>query len=182
MTFGKREELQKPLEKVGLTVGFGNLMGDVAASLAMADCEKISSLFARVNAPKAGNVPRTPILFLYAQLASDGLLQGFSGGVQKLARATETKLLVLAAENLDQNIIKAGSVAEKPYANIIFTNNRNGAGFADFFVTMFGYMMFSGVGIGAAYNNVAWEGAEPKPWLPGTIFHMAIGDMTFPKG
>ena len=159
---------------------FGNLIGNAAADLAKADCAEISKLFARINAPKAGEIPRTPILFLYARLTPEGLIEGFTGGPQKFAAATETKLLVLAAENSDQNIIRAGSVAEKPYSNVIFTNNRNGGGFANFFVVMFGYMMISRVGIAAAYQNIASPRPKPKPWLPGTIFQMAAGDVKLP--
>jgi hypothetical protein len=166
--------------KIPLTVGFANIAGPALGTMAMADFAALSPLFARSNFPPAGKIPKTPILFLYALLNEDGSLQGLNTGIRQIAQATGAKMLVIASEIPSGSILMNAMKFPGPkIANIIFTNNRNGAGFSRFFKEMF-KLMRDGAQMMEAYVRLSPQGGQQEAWLPGTLCVAEAGKLALP--
>src|SRR5262245_26489946 len=65
-------------------------------------------------------------------------------------------------------------------ANLIITNNRNGAAFGRFFRSLF-QLMHTGVSMPMAWVQLAPQGPSQSPDLPGMICLMGAGQVTFKK-
>lgn len=164
---------------VPLTLGFANLAGDQAAHYVDEDIAALSPAFAQVNRAPYGKIPRTAILFAYVRLKEDGTLPGTAFGVRKLVELSGAKALVMALANPSTAIINSGKLPGPKTANIVFTINRNGSGFARFFREMFD-LMRGGTDMLQAYVRLAPQGPVQEKWLPGTILAAEGGKLLFP--
>ncbi|HVP86196.1 MAG TPA: hypothetical protein VMS78_15860 [Rhizomicrobium sp.] len=168
-------------QKIPLALGFANLSGADLEQLITEDFETLSPLFEKVARLNPGQVPVVNVLFAYGHLDSNGVFVGTKGaGIRQLAQAAKAAIVVLASENPDANIIKAGGVPGPKKANLVFTNNRNGSGFGRFFRSLF-EIMRDGTGMASAWVQLAPQGPQRhETWIPGTIFAAEAGNLVFP--
>ncbi|HUB85985.1 MAG TPA: hypothetical protein VL971_09850 [Rhizomicrobium sp.] len=166
--------------KITTSLGFANLAGEDLEPLASADFEVLSPLFADIRRRPPFMVPPAGIIFLYAHLNEDGTIRADKRfGVRQVIQATGAQLLVLASENPDSALIKAGGIPGPKTANIVLTNNRNGEGFGKFFRALF-MMMRDGKNMLEAWVLLAPQMPRPPSWLPGTILLPEAGRLAFP--
>jgi hypothetical protein len=171
-SFKKRPPVLKD-PKVGLL----NLAPEHTVTIAKADAAWLSRLFKSVAA-STSVIPRCDVLFLYANLAPDGVVIGAELGLREIIRESGARIVVVASENRAESYIKAG--AQRPYgrANLVMTLNRRGAAFEQFFQALFSKMQTG------ESMPVAWVKLSPQ--VPGkdfggpeTIFACEIGSLAF---
>jgi hypothetical protein len=163
--------------KLPLTIGFANLAGEQAEAVLRQDRDVLGELFHNVSIDLTGRVPHAPILFLYTKLDPSGGVRSTPKSIRDIAEIAGAKLLVVALENDAESIVNTGKTAGPQQANLVFTNNRNGAGFARFFQELF-KLMLADMEFLAAYALLCPQGAKQAAWLPGTIVIPEAGKLT----
>jgi hypothetical protein len=122
-----------------------------------------------------------PVLFVYARLNPDGTMRGTkSAGIRQVVEATKASIVVVASENSVDSINKTAAMPGPKSANLVFTLNRNGAGFATFFRRLFERMR-DGKDMLLAWVDLAPQGPVQDPTLPATIVLPEAGRLAFPK-
>ncbi len=178
---GAMAQSASPGAKIPLSIGFVNFSGKELDPLLKEDAAALSPLFANTNVPPAGQIPVAPVLFVYARLNPDGTIRGTkSAGIRQVVEATKAVIVVIASENSSEDIGKAAGLPGPKSANIIFTLNRNGPGFAIFFHRLFERMR-DGKDMLMAWVELAPQGPVQDPALPGTIVLPEAGRLAFPK-
>jgi hypothetical protein len=153
------------------TLGLMNLGGEEYAALLNEDRSALGSLFDNVVVSADGNVPQCNVLFLYANVASDGSIPGASeSSVRRLAARAGASLLVVASNNPSEHIVAANKLPGPRYASLVFTIDRNGDGFGRFFKEIF-TLMKAGKTMPMAWAKIApqHESVMPK-YAPATVF------------
>lgn len=167
--------------KIPLSLGFVNFSGEDMAPLIREDASVLSPLFAQSTSPPLGRIPVANALFIYAHLNADGTIKGpTSVGVRQVVQATKAAIVVVASNNPSDAIVKAAALPGPKSANIVFTTNRNGAGFPTFFRKLFERMR-DGEDMMMAWVQIAPQGPNQNPSLPGTILVAEGGRIAFPK-
>lgn len=167
--------------KIPVSLGFVNFSGEDLAPFARNDSSVLSPLFERASSPPFGQVPVANVLFVYAHLNGDGTIKGLkSVGIRQIVQATKAALVVVASDNPADAITKAAGLPGPKSANIVFTVNRNGSGFATFFHKLFERMR-DGEDMMMAWVQIAPQGPTQDPSLPGTILVAEAGRLSFPK-
>ena len=167
--------------KIPLAIGFANFMGVEAQAMMREDVEVLSVLFQDAIVAPDGKLPATPILFFYARLSEDGTIQGVDHmGVRQIVRQSGAQTLILASQNTDSSILKTASLPGPKTANLIFTNNRNGEAFADFFYRLFEYMR-DGCNMLDVWAVMASQAAKGIDDEPGMILLAEAGKLVFPQ-
>ena len=170
-----------PAKQIPLAIGFVNFSGEDLAPLVRDDSAALSPLFQRSSAPPVGQVPVANVLFIYAHFNSDGTIKGLkAAGVRQVVQATKAAVVVVASEASQDIFMKAAGLPGPKSANIVFTLNRNGAGFATFFRKLFERMR-DGQDMLMAWVELAPQGPVQDPGLPGTILLSEAGRLAFPK-
>ncbi len=168
------------MQKIPLNLGFANMSGEDLEPLVDEDHAALAPLFARAVRPPVRQMPGAHILFVYVHLEADGTMRGFkNSGLRQIVQLTKAQVVVLANENTDANIIAAGKLPGPKTANLIFTNNRNGPGFARFFRLLFEEMA-KGQDMLSAWAALVPQGGRQADWLPGTIVLAEAGKLAFP--
>jgi len=167
--------------RIPLSLGFVNFSGEDLAPLIREDSSVLSPLFAQSTSPPLGRIPVANVLFVYAHLNADGTIKGpTSVGVRQLVQATKAAIVVVASANPSETIVKAAGLPGPKSANLVFTTNRNNAGFATFFRKLFERMR-DGEDMMMAWVQIAPQGPNQDPSLPGTILVAEAGRIAFPK-
>lgn len=123
-----------PEHKIPFAVGFANLIGEAIAPTVNEDVRDISRLFLRSVAPPAHQIPNSQVLFVYANLDDTGAISpDGKSGIRQIIELTNAAIVVVASPNSPESIKKAIELPGPKTANIVFTLNRNGREFGDFF-------------------------------------------------
>lgn len=168
--------------KIPLTIGFANLSGDDMQAIVSEDAAALGGLFARCTVAAGREIPKANVLFVYAHLNEDGTLQGRPGvGIRELVETADAAIVVLASPNSEGSVQKAVARPGRKAANIVFTLDRNGAGFAQFFRDLFG-RMGDGAEMLGAWVALAPQGpAGGDASAPRTILVAEGGKIAFPR-
>jgi hypothetical protein len=167
--------------KISISIGFANFSGDDLQPLVDEDLAALTPLFETVRPMPAHQIPSTQIIFVYAHLDERGCLRGTnSSGLRQIVQVTKAKLVVLASPNSSASIIAAGALPGPREANFVFTTDRNGPGFARFFVSLFERMR-DGEDMLMAWVHIAPQGPNmQRPDAPGLILAAEAGKLAFP--
>ena len=168
------------MQKIPLNLGFANMSGEDLEPLVDEDHAALAPLFARVIRPPVRQMPGAHILFVYAHLEADGTLRGnVKAGVRQIIQLTKSQVLVLANANPAANIVAAGKLPGPKTANLIFTTNRNGAGFPRLFQLLFEEMA-KGKDMLSAWVALVPQGGRQPDWVPGTLLLPEAGKLAVP--
>lgn len=168
--------------KIPLTIGFANLSGDDLSSLASKDATVLSPLFARSKVVPAHQIPSAEILFVYAHLNEDGTIKGPTrSGIRQIVQLTNAAIVVLASPNSGASIQNAVALPGPKTANIVFTLDRNGDGFSQFFRELFEKMR-DGKHMLSAWVELAPQNPKANlPYAPQTLLLSEGGKIAFPR-
>jgi len=167
--------------RIPAALGFVNFSGSDLDPLVAQDRTALSPLFASTNAPPPGQIPVTPVLFVYARLNPDGTIRGTkSAGIRKVVEATKASIVVVASENSADSVKEAAAMPGPKSANLVFTLSRNGSGFPTFFRRLFERMR-DGKDMLTAWVELVPQGPVQDPALPATIVLPEAGRLAFPK-
>ena len=170
------------LSKIPITIGFANLAGDDLSHLVSEDATALSPLFAKSIIVPNHQIPSAEILFVYAHLNEDGTIKGaMSSGIRQLAQLTNAAIVILASPNISSCIQNAASLPGPKTANIIFTVDRNGTGFSQFFRELFGKMR-DGKDMLSAWVEISPQSSHiSHHYAPQTILLAEAGKIAFPQ-
>lgn len=166
-------------QKIAANIVFANLSGPDMAAIVQEDAAAIGPLFRRSSVAAVGQVSVGQVLFLYLQFNEDGSIRGSHFTLREIIDLTQAPIVVIASELKGDGWQKVAEAA-KGKSNLIFTNNRNGPGFAKFFRRLF-EMMRDGKEMLMAYVELAPQGPQQDPSLPGTIMVAGRGRLAFAK-
>ena len=172
-----------PAGKIPLTVGFANLIGESMAPVVIEDVREISGLFLKSVAPPAHQIPSAEILFVYANLGADGTISpDGKSGIRQIIELTNAAIVVVASPNSSESIQKAIGLPGPKTANIIFTLNRNGRQFGDFFGGLFEKMRDGKEMLNAWVELAPQVPAGASISGPQTLLIAEGGKIAFPPG
>ncbi|HEX9263322.1 MAG TPA: hypothetical protein VF977_03040 [Candidatus Binatia bacterium] len=162
------------------TLGFLNLGDALFASLIAADRAALSPLFSKLETGTGYQIPKCDVLFVYAEIASDGLLGlGKELTLRHLAERAGASIAVLASNNPAEHGIVASKLSGPKRANLVWTLNRRGDAFPRFFKELFTRMK-DGKSMPLAWVAIAPQyQSEAHRDLPETICQMEAGQVRF---
>jgi hypothetical protein len=154
----RRVTFDRPLVIESPRIGFLNLLGSTAQSIVNEDKTALAPLFA--SSEESGfHVPICDVLMIYANLKSDGGVEGSPNGLREIIRESSASIVIVASENNDESFARASRKTGYGQANLALTVRRKGECFAAFYSRLFG-KMFVGKSM-----PVAW--VELAPQIPG---------------
>ncbi len=153
------------------TLGLMNLRRKEFTAILNEDRATFDSLFDSVVVSADGSIPQCNVLFLYANVASDGSVADTSeSSVRQIAARAGASLLVLASNNPSERIAAANKRPGSRNASLVFTIDRNGDGFGRFFKEIF-TLMKAGKTMPMAWAKIAPQHESVMPqYAPTTIF------------
>jgi hypothetical protein len=166
---------------IPVNIGFANLSGQDLAAMASEDAAALLPLFGRQRPFPFHGMPSAEVVFIYAHLNDDGTLKvpGVNYGIEQFARLTGAAIAVLASPNTGEIIQKAVALAAPASANLVFTIDRNGKGFAKFFRDLFA-MMRDGTPMLQAWALLAPQiGKVNQANAPRTLMLAGRGNIAF---
>lgn len=178
-------EAEKQTRKIQLSIGFANLSDGDFDSIASEDVKVLTTLFARIKVAPRFQIPKVEVLFLYAHLNEDGTIkqeQIGNFGVRQVVELTNASIVVLASPNSQVSIQNAITLHGQKTANIIFTLDRNGKCFSQFFYQLF-EKMCSGNEMLSAWVELSPQNprATSSTNSPQTILVAEGGKVLFPN-
>ncbi len=167
--------------KIPLTVSFVNLAGEHMDKMVLEDAAEMSGVFLRTVLARKGEMPKSEILFIYANLGADGSFENNSSeGVRQLAQKSNASIVILASPNQSDRINKAVNFPGPKIANIVFTIDRNGAAFGQFFKVLFQNMR-GGKDMLSSWVALAPQGPQSSSTTaPVTVLIAEAGKLAFP--
>jgi hypothetical protein len=175
-------ERHEKAPRIPLAIGFANLAGPGFDELVVQDAKGLGPLFMRARVGKPHQIPSAEVLFVYAHLNEDGTIRGPKPvGVRQIVQATHAAIVVLASPNSQDSIRNAVGLRGPKSANLVFTLDRNGDGFARFFRELFEKMQ-AGQDMMSAWATLAPQhpGAQPAH-APSTVLVAEGGKIAFPR-
>lgn len=167
--------------KISLVIGFANLSGDDMRAFVSEDAAALGGLFVRCAMSAGREIPRADVLFVYAHLDEDGSLQGESGvGIRERVEAAKAAIVVLASPNPEGRVQRAAAMPGPKFANIVFTLDRNGTGFGQFFRDLFGRMARGEEMLGAWVALAPQGPGGGQALAPRTMLVAEAGRVAFP--
>ena len=167
-------------QKIPLILGFANLSGDDLAPLVSEDARVLSELFERVRIVAPHQIPGAHVLFVYAQLNDDGTIPDMkSCGLRQIAQVTKARIIILASPNPSDRLLKSMSIPGPKLANLIFTLDRKGQLFGQFFYSLFDCMR-KGEHMLGAWVHLAPQGRIQNENAPETLMLAEAGKIAFP--
>jgi hypothetical protein len=152
-------------------LGLMNLGGEEFTAILNEDRVTFGPLFDNVVVSTDGSIPQCNVLFLYADVASDGSIGGAAeSSVRQFALSAGAALLVVASNNPSERIAAAHKRPGSRNGSLVFTIDRRGDGFGRFFKEIF-TLMKAGKTMPMAWAKIApqHESVMPK-YAPVTIF------------
>jgi len=152
-------------------LGLMNLGGEEFTAILNEDRVTFGPLFDNVVVSTDGSIPQCNVLFLYADVASDGSIGGAAeSSVRQFALSAGAALLVVASNNPSEHIAAAHKRPGSRNGSLVFTIDRRGDGFGRFFKEIF-TLMKAGKTMPMAWAKIApqHESVMPK-YAPVTIF------------
>jgi hypothetical protein len=162
------------------TLGFLNLGGDAFASFVDEDHGALSPLFAKTERGTGLQIPKCDVLFIYADIASDGSV-GFGKEVtiRHLAERAGASIAILASNNSAEHGIAASKAPGPKRTNLVWTLDRKGEAFARFFKELFTQMK-DGTPMPAAWVAISPQyKSKVHLDLPETVCQMEAGQVRF---
>jgi hypothetical protein len=162
------------------TIGFFNVGGELFAPLIAEDRSALGLLFSKLEIGTGYEIPKCNVLFVYADIASDGSLAvGKQLTIRHLADKAGASIVVLASSNPADRSIAASKLPGPNRANLVWTLNRRGDSFCRFFKELFTQMK-AGKSMPIAWNVIAPQyKSEKHADLPETICQMEAGQVRF---
>jgi hypothetical protein len=162
------------------TLGFLNLGGEEFAALIAEDQAVLSPLFPKWESANGDAVPKCNVLFVYAELASDGSLGfGKDRTIRHLADNAGASIVVLASNNRAEDGIAAANLPGPKRANLVWTIDRRGDSFPQFFKELFTRMK-AGKPMPIAWNAISPQYKSDKHAnLPETFCQLEAGQLRF---
>jgi hypothetical protein len=151
-------------------LGLMNLGGEEFTAILNEDRVTFGPLFDNVVVSTDGSIPQCNVLFLYADVASDGSIGGAAeSSVRQFALSAGAALLVVASNNPSERIAAAHKRPGSRNGSLVFTIDRRGDGFGRFFKEIF-TLMKAGKTMPMAWAKIApqHESVMPK-YAPVTI-------------
>jgi hypothetical protein len=119
-------------------LGLMNLGGEQFAAILNEDRAAFGSLFDSVVVSTDGSIPQCSVLFLYANVASDGSIGGaVESSVRQFAAGAGAALVVVASNNPSEHVAVAHQRPGSRDASLVFTIDRRGDGFGRFFKELY---------------------------------------------
>ena len=167
--------------KIPLSIGFANLSGKDLQPLVAEDVATLSPLFAHPKIAADQQIPGAEILFVYAYLNEDGTIKDLApAGIRQIAELTKATIVILASPNSPASIQKAATLPGPKVSNIVFTVDRNGSGFGQFFKELFEKMR-DGKEMLSAWVELAPQHERAMPsYAPVTMLVADAGKIAFP--
>jgi hypothetical protein len=161
-------------------LGFLNLGGESFSSLVAKDRAALSPLFSKLETGTGQLVPKCNVLFVYAEIASDGSLGlGKDLTIRHLADRAGAAIVVLASNNRAEDSVAAANLPGPKRANLVWTINRHGDCFPRFFKELFTRMK-AGKSMPIAWNAISPQyKSEKHEDLPETICQLEAGQVRF---
>jgi hypothetical protein len=152
-------------------LGLMNLGGEQFAAILNEDRAAFGSLFDSVVVSTDGSIPQCSVLFLYANVASDGSIVGaVESSVRQFAAGAGAALVVIASNNPSEHVAVAHQRPGSRDASLVFTIDRRGDGFGRFFKEIF-TLMKAGKTMPMAWAKIAPQHESVMPqYAPATIF------------
>jgi hypothetical protein len=144
------------------------------------DRAALSPLFSKIASGIGCEVPKCDVLFLYADLTSDGSL-GLGEGMtlRHVAARAGAKIAVLASDNASEGILAASRLLGPKQTNLVWTLDRKGRAFPTFFKELF-HRMKSGKAMPGVWVVLAPQHeAEGHRDLPETLCQLEAGQVRF---
>lgn len=177
------QENKEPLHsKIPLTIGFANLSGEDLSHLVTEDAAALSPLFTRSNIVADHQIPGSEILFVYAHLNEDGTIRGIdSSGIRQIVQLTNSAIVILASPNTPSSIQRAVTLPGPNTSNIVFTVDRNGEKFSQFFRELF-RKMHDGKDMLSAWVEITPQNPNANThYTPQTLLLAEAGKISFPR-
>ena len=167
--------------KIPLTVGFLNLDGEHWDKTILEDASEMSGIFLRTVFARKGQTPESNILFIYANLDADGTFENSrSESVRQIAQKSNASIAILASANNGDHIKAAVNFSGPKTSNIVFTIDRKGASFGQFFKSLFQNMR-GGEDMLSSWVALAPQGPQSSSEnIPVTILVAEAGKLAFP--
>lgn len=174
-------QVARAKSRIPLSIGFYHLADDIPAAQVKYDSEILSPLFIRSVVAEDEALPKSQIAFVYARLNEDGTIRGYdTSNIRELAHATDASIVVVASDNSASSIKSAIGQPGPKKANLVFTLDRNGDGFARFFAELFTKMR-EGKHMLEAWVELAPQGPHsPSALAPQTLLVAEGGKIAFP--
>jgi|SRR5580692_15319 hypothetical protein len=153
-----RITVKNPLVIESPKIGFLNLMGAPGQLLLDQDKAALGPIFPSCVVSDDA-VPECDVLLVYAQVETDGRIDGSGDGLRDIIRKAKAVIAIVASPNEPNSLIAAGKPTGYGQANLILTIDRKGVAFPSFYTELFGRMR-RGVTM-----PVAW--VELAPQIPG---------------
>jgi hypothetical protein len=167
-----------------LTLGFLNLGGEEFSPLIDGDRAALATIFSEVKNGAGYQVPNCDILFIYANVTSDGSIGlGTNSTVRHLAQKAGATITVVASSNPSANLLAAARLAGPKQANLVWTLDRKGEAFSRFFVELFTRMK-KGRSMPVAWAAISPQVPSRKQQdldLPETICQLEAGQVRFQR-
>jgi hypothetical protein len=179
-----RTSIQEPLKVENPVLGMLNLMDKAGDNILFSDYKNFGELFSKNVIVETKKIPRCNVLFLYCSFESSGRISGQEFYLRDVIKAAGAYIVVIASEvNLEvfqssgfQSYIN--NTKQNWPANIVFTLNRNGEYFGNFFRQLFTHM-FNGITMPLAWVKLAPQGPNQQSNVPGTIVMLDGGHISF---
>jgi hypothetical protein len=165
---------------VNPTLGFLTVGELEFAALLEEDRAALAPLFSRVESASGYQIPQCDVLFMYANIQSDGSLGlGADVTLRHAAERAGAAIAVLASSNASENISAAAKLPGPKRANLVWTFDRNGGGFSTFFKELFTQMK-RGKPMPRAWVSISPQfQSERHRDLPKTMCQMEAGQVRF---
>ena len=159
-------------------IGFLNLIGQSAYPLIDEDRSALASLFSG-EVMSEGDPPRCDVLLVYANVGSDGVVEGSHAGLRDIVDQTNASIVIFASDNDPNGYIASGRSKRLRSANLVMTIERKGSAFTRFFFELFTAMK-SGTTMPMAWVKLAPQSpGAAQGDCPVTIFSAEISHIIF---
>jgi len=163
-------------------LGLLNLMGEAALSTYLQDLDNLEDVFIQNVDTGTQQVPKCNVLFLYCQLEPNGQITGQKFTLREVVKSAGAQVVVVASETRSEILSRPmfsqylQSTNDWP-VNFIFTVNRNGETFGQFFQKLFS-QMFTGVSMSQAWTQMAPQNASSQKDCPAIMAMLEAGHVT----
>ena len=159
-------------------LGFLNLKGSDCVEVMAEDRAQLRGTFSSVVEGSSAP-PRCSVLLIYADIGSDGRMQGTTSTLREIIHQSGAVVVLVASENAGDACIAASRLPGPGKANLVMTLERNGSSFGRFFDHLFSEMK-KGTPMPLAWHKYAPQipGLEHAN-TPGTIFACEVGGISF---
>ena len=165
---------------VNPTLGFLTLGGDTFAALLEEDRALLGPLFSKIESGAGFQIPKCDVLFIYADVKADGSFGlGANMTFRHVAERAGATIAIVASNNSSENITAAAQVPGPKRANLVWTLDRKGSAFSNFFKELFTHMK-SGKTMPRAWVAISPQyKSELHRELPETLCQMEAGQVRF---